>query len=335
MPLVTVALLGGQDCRGLPGPSLVLPAVETPCHAHNIGITELSERFSGEHTTNTTRAVDHDRCATIGHPPGQLHLEVPPRNMYCPLEGALLVLVRLADVERHGTRLLQHFGCLSWGDFSYPGTGLVQQFTKTSHTKQNPTRLVGIPIPAGRAIEAYPAGHALDHLALDHLFCPRPPGLDNLRPILGCPRAVLDGLARSSARPLICTTLELDAVVARRRMCRSFLERPVDPEALERALALATRAPSAGNTQGWAFVILEGDETAAFWQHEAESSWLAHPSHPGLLNAPVIVLPLASRQSYVDRYSEADKATVGPGASANGRYLIGSWTAPSPPCCCC
>jgi nitroreductase len=106
--------------------------------------------------------------------------------------------------------------------------------------------------------------------------------------------------------------LELETVVAKRRMCRSFLERPVDPEALERALALATRAPSAGNTQGWAFVVLEGDETAAFWQHEADSSWLAHPSHPGLLNAPVIVLPLASRQSYVDRYSEADKAPVGP-----------------------
>jgi len=94
-------------------------------------------------------------------------------------------------------------------------------------------------------------------------------------------------------------------------MCRSFLERPVDRETLERAFALAARAPSAGNTQAWAFVVLEGEETNAFWQHEAESSWLAHPSHPGLLNAPVIVLPLASRQSYIDRYSEPDKAAVG------------------------
>lgn len=94
-------------------------------------------------------------------------------------------------------------------------------------------------------------------------------------------------------------------------MCRSFLERPVDPTALDRALALATRAPSAGNTQGWAFVVLEGQETAKFWEHEAESSWLAHPSHPGLLNAPVIVLPLASKLSYLERYSEPDKANVG------------------------
>jgi nitroreductase len=105
--------------------------------------------------------------------------------------------------------------------------------------------------------------------------------------------------------------LELESVIARRRMCRNFLSRPVDPEALERALACATHAPSAGNTQGWAFVVLEGRETATFWEHEADNSWLAHPSHPGVLNAPTIVLPLASRASYVARYSEPDKARVG------------------------
>jgi nitroreductase len=96
-------------------------------------------------------------------------------------------------------------------------------------------------------------------------------------------------------------------------MCRSFLDSPVSPELLDRALTLATHAPSAGNTQGWAFVVLEGERTAQFWEHQGDSSWLAHPSHPGLLNAPVIVLPLASRASYVARYSEPDKAQAGPG----------------------
>ena len=119
--------------------------------------------------------------------------------------------------------------------------------------------------------------------------------------------------------------LELKDVIARRRMCRSFLEGPVDPDALERALEMATHAPSAGNTQGWAFVVLEGVETALFWQHEAESSWLAHPSHPGLLNAPVIVLPLASKLSYLERYSEPDKAKVGARARGGlgGSLLVG------------
>jgi len=105
--------------------------------------------------------------------------------------------------------------------------------------------------------------------------------------------------------------LELKDVIGRRRMCRSFLEGPVDPDALGRALEMATHAPSAGNTQGWAFVVLEDDGTALFWEHEAESSWLAHPSHPGLLNAPVIILPLASKPSYLERYAEPDKAKLG------------------------
>ena len=101
-------------------------------------------------------------------------------------------------------------------------------------------------------------------------------------------------------------------MVARRRMCRSFSDRPLPPGALDRALTLATRAPSAGNTQGWAFVVLEGKGTERFWRHAAEGSWLAGPDHPGLLRAPAVVLPLASRASYVDRYSEADKARPGP-----------------------
>ena len=106
-------------------------------------------------------------------------------------------------------------------------------------------------------------------------------------------------------------------------MCRSFLERPVEPNVLERALALATRAPSAGNTQGWAFLVLEGPETARFWHHEADSSWLAHPSHPGLLNAPVIVLPLASRARYLERYSEPDK--LAPGARRVEEWAVPYW----------
>ena len=106
--------------------------------------------------------------------------------------------------------------------------------------------------------------------------------------------------------------MELDVAISGRRMCRSFLDRPVGTEALDRAFALATRAPSAGNTQGWSFVVLEGADTWRFWEHEADASWLAHPSHPGLLNAAAVVIPLASRGHYQERYSEPDKASVGP-----------------------
>ncbi|HTW10338.1 MAG TPA: nitroreductase family protein, partial [Acidimicrobiales bacterium] len=117
--------------------------------------------------------------------------------------------------------------------------------------------------------------------------------------------------------------VELDALVARRRMCRSFLELPLGPGMLERALSLAGHAPSAGNTQGWSFVVLEGTETMKFWEHEADSAWLAHPSHPGLLNAPAIVLPLASRDAYLARYAEPDKVAVGAGRP--GQWRVPYW----------
>ncbi len=106
-------------------------------------------------------------------------------------------------------------------------------------------------------------------------------------------------------------------------MCRNFIDHPVSDEILERALALATHAPSAGNTQGWAFVVLEGAQTQDFWPHVADRSWLEHPSHPGLLRAPVVVLPMASRAAYLERYSEADK---GPGQAGVG--TVHGWQVP-------
>ena len=106
--------------------------------------------------------------------------------------------------------------------------------------------------------------------------------------------------------------MEFDQVLRRRRMCRDFLDRPVDPVVVDRLLARARRAPSAGHTQGWAFVVLEGrEQTRRFWELDADPAWLAAPTHPGLLRAPVIVLPLASRDAYLARYSEADKVAAG------------------------
>lgn len=95
-------------------------------------------------------------------------------------------------------------------------------------------------------------------------------------------------------------------------MCRSFLPSPVPDDSLERALALALRAPSAGKAQGWSFVVLQGRQTELFWEHQASPAWLAHPSHPGLVRAPVVVLPLGSKHVYVERYAQADKAPAGP-----------------------
>jgi nitroreductase len=106
--------------------------------------------------------------------------------------------------------------------------------------------------------------------------------------------------------------MEFDTVLRRRRMCRSFAAEAVPAVLLERVVAAALRAPSAGFTQGWAVVVLEGpDQTRRFWERTSEPGWRAVPTWPGLLRAPVILLPMADKQAYLERYSEPDKAALG------------------------
>jgi nitroreductase len=99
---------------------------------------------------------------------------------------------------------------------------------------------------------------------------------------------------------------------------------------VDRLLERARRAPSAGHTQGWAWLVLEGEElTRRFWDVDADPSWLARPTHPGLLRAPVILVPLTNPSAYAQRYRDADKAAVGrPGGRAavgrpGGRAALG------------
>jgi nitroreductase len=85
-------------------------------------------------------------------------------------------------------------------------------------------------------------------------------------------------------------------------------DRPVAEDVIERLLGHAVRAPSAGFTQGWTFLLLtDAEDRAAFWQATTpagggESAWLT-----GMRRAPVIVVPHACRDAYLDRYAEADK----------------------------
>jgi nitroreductase len=99
--------------------------------------------------------------------------------------------------------------------------------------------------------------------------------------------------------------LDFDAVVRRRKMVRTFLDQAVDAEILQRILERGQRAPSAGYTQGIEFLVLEGPaQTARFW--EVVSTDEGGPGR-GVRSAPVLVVPLASKQAYLDRYAEEDK----------------------------
>ncbi len=108
-------------------------------------------------------------------------------------------------------------------------------------------------------------------------------------------------------------------------MTRAYAPDPVDPAVVERALAAATRAPSAGFSQGWAFVVLDSPETiGAFWSAQADTSspdrWLA-----GMMSAPVVIVPCSRRSAYLDRYAEADKARAGLTGHDESRWAMPYW----------
>lgn len=102
--------------------------------------------------------------------------------------------------------------------------------------------------------------------------------------------------------------MEFRDVVRRRRMVRRYAPDPVDPAVIDRMLEHAQRAPNAGFSQGWAFLVLDDpDVVARFWESTG-----ADPAHhnawlDGMRTAPVVIVPLASRDAYLDRYAEPDK----------------------------
>jgi nitroreductase len=115
---------------------------------------------------------------------------------------------------------------------------------------------------------------------------------------------------------------EFADVVRRRRMTRAFDPRPVPHELLAQVVDLASRAPSAGKTQGWHLVVLEGSETARFWDITMPPMRRGAFRWKRLLDAPVIAIPLADPRAYTDRYSEPDKQATGLGAG------LDVWPAP-------
>jgi nitroreductase len=108
--------------------------------------------------------------------------------------------------------------------------------------------------------------------------------------------------------------MEFQTVVRRRKMVRKFTDAPVPPEVVERILDNATRAPSAGYSQGWAFVALTtDDERRLFWETTTDEQWTDSARHEGITAAPVIIVPLSHKQAYLDRYSLPDKQATGIG----------------------
>jgi nitroreductase len=103
--------------------------------------------------------------------------------------------------------------------------------------------------------------------------------------------------------------MELTEAVHRRRMVRRYdPDRRVDHTMVDQLLDLAVRAPSAGFSQGWQFLVLEAPEDRErFWAatttaDDPGDSWLV-----GMRTAPLLIVALSDKDAYLDRYAEPDK----------------------------
>lgn len=96
--------------------------------------------------------------------------------------------------------------------------------------------------------------------------------------------------------------VEFQDVVRRRHMVRRFTAEPVSEASLDRILANAARGPSAGFSQGQAFLVLTDDSLRRFWEVLGAQDWTLT-----VAVAPLIIVPMSSKRVYLDRYAQPDK----------------------------
>ena len=108
--------------------------------------------------------------------------------------------------------------------------------------------------------------------------------------------------------------MEFTDVVRRRRMIRSFKDVPLPAGTADRLLRIANRAPSAGFSQGYSFLVLEGEDQAPLWDllyAESASDRTTADDGPeqvdALKRAPLVIVPLACKEVYLDRYARPEK----------------------------
>jgi nitroreductase len=114
-------------------------------------------------------------------------------------------------------------------------------------------------------------------------------------------------------------------LVATRRMVRAFRPEPVDRGLLAGLVDTASRAPSAGKTQGWSLVVLEGTATTEFWSATMPGDVRATFRWRHLFDAPVVALSFADPHAYLERYSESDKSRTRLGESLEA-WPVDYWT---------
>jgi nitroreductase len=103
--------------------------------------------------------------------------------------------------------------------------------------------------------------------------------------------------------------VEFSEVLRRRRMVRNYdPDKPISREQLERIVAAAQRAPSAGFSQAQRLIVVTDPERR---RHIAElcdeREYVAAGFDPWVSRAPALIVPCVSEEIYHARYREPDK----------------------------
>jgi nitroreductase len=102
--------------------------------------------------------------------------------------------------------------------------------------------------------------------------------------------------------------MEFSQAVLKRRMVRHFTTDPVPKETVDRILELAQHAPSAGFSQGSAYIVVTDREIKQrIAKLQGEEDYSSAGFHKWISEAPVNIVACVSEKIYHDRYNEADK----------------------------
>ncbi len=97
-------------------------------------------------------------------------------------------------------------------------------------------------------------------------------------------------------------------MVDHRRMVRKYdVSKRVPVEMVEVILSNALRAPSAGFTQGWGFLVLDDRNDIVKFREAATPATDKDSWYAATFDAPLVIIPCSNRAAYFDRYAQPDK----------------------------
>ena len=102
--------------------------------------------------------------------------------------------------------------------------------------------------------------------------------------------------------------MDFSDIVRKRRMVRHFTDESIPVETVDRIIATAQHAPSAGFSQGVSFVeVTDPEMRRATARIAEEEDYTAGGLHPFISEAPVQIIICTSEHVYKERYREPDK----------------------------